>query len=173
MNVNSHLSRFVEVAEEFCLLIENHAEYELREFLNRIREILPRLYLRALDLPDIAIGSDELDREITHEEWAQLFSQLQQLLGASDYYWLVYDPVEFSPPVAGSLSDDLADIWRDLKNGLMHWPDATASIQREIVWEWKFHFHGHWSSHVVDALRAINSLIETHCVGRDGDDKII
>ena len=29
----------------------------------------------------------------------------------------------------------LADVWRGLKNGLLHWTDASDTLRKEIVWQ--------------------------------------
>ncbi len=58
--------------------------------------------------------------------------------------------------------DTLADIWRDLRCGFFFWEEGSNIMKEEAVFEWKMHFHIHWSGHIVDSLRAINSLIESH-----------
>lgn len=57
-----------------------------------------------------------------------------------------------SPPTLGAISDDLSDIWRDLKRGLHLWEDGKC---QGAAWEWRFSFHSHWSLHAVDALREL------------------
>lgn len=54
----------------------------------------------------------------------------------------------------GSLADDLADIWRDLRAGL----DALegGSQWQDVAWEWRFGLQTHWGRHAVEALRALH-----------------
>jgi hypothetical protein len=68
-------------------------------------------------------------------------------------YWEVFDPYKLDQPVAGSLSDDLLDVYRDVRRGLALWEsphDAAA------IWEWRFSLESHWGDHAVDALRALH-----------------
>ncbi|MFN0017905.1 MAG: DUF5063 domain-containing protein [Pirellulaceae bacterium] len=162
---DSSIDEFVATAAEYCSLIEGHQQYSPRDFLAKVRELLPVLYYRALRLPEVESSHDMNHRDITTEQWGQMFVQLQEFLGPQDQYWEIFDPIKkaVDDPNLCSLSDDLADIWRDLKNGLMHWDGVSGSS--DIVWEWHFSFHGHWSDHAVDALRTINWLTEYYDVG--------
>ena len=49
----------------------------------------------------------------------------------------------------GWLTDDLFDIWSDLKDGLLLL-DAGAK-ETDVVWEWRFLFWAHWGGHAVGA----------------------
>ncbi len=161
---------FVESAVEYCSLLEGHRQYPLGDFLERVRELLPVLYYRALRLPDVTSTHNRTYRDITHEQWREMFDRLREYLGRHDQYWLIFDPVkkDVADPNLCNLSDDLADIWRDLKNGLLHWDGGPGSS--EIVWQWRFHFHGHWSDHMAAALRTINWLIEDYDVAETNKD---
>jgi hypothetical protein len=167
--VTSSIDSFAELASSYCSLIEQHREYPTEVFVGRIREILPLLYHQALKLPDVETTDEEIHREISHEEWSRMFASLQHKLGVNDRYWEIYDPLktEHDEAVAASLSDDLADIWRDLKDGLLHWSDGNLATRQQIVWDWHFSFHHHWSDHAVDALRAINWIVECYGVRDD------
>lgn len=165
------IDTFAKLAASYCTLIEQHGDYTTEEFVSRVRDILPQLYHHASRLPDTETTDEELDRDISHDEWSAMFGSLQRKLGVNDHYWEIYDPLklEHDDPVAASLSDDLADIWRDLRVGVTRWNDCADTIRRQIVWDWHFSFHHHWSDHAVDALRAINWITEHYGI-RDAQD---
>ena len=136
------------------------------------------LYIAALSLPNPEPSGDELRAaSIAHEEWLVVFRQLQLKLGPYDFYREIYDPAAFGDPggaidtgdepVVSSLSDDLADIWRDLRSGLRVWDDASADIQSDLVSEWRESFVSHWGQHLVDGLRAIHWWRHVHHVDPD------
>ncbi|TWT56291.1 DUF5063 domain-containing protein [Allorhodopirellula solitaria] len=169
-NLTQQIDSFAVLASSYCTLIEQHDTYTTEEFITRTRAILPQLYHCALGLPDIETTDEDVARNISHDEWSVMFTSLQRKLGINDHYWEIYDPLELDhdQPVAASLSDDLADIWRDLKTGLPSWADCSDTIRKQIVWDWHFSFHHHWSDHAVDALRAINWIAEHYGV-RDAE----
>lgn len=78
---------------------------------------------------------------------------LTALLGESDLYWEVFDPRDLSDPVAGSLLDDLADIYRDLRRGLHI---LSTGSPDDAMWEWRFSFDTHWGNHATDAIRVLH-----------------
>jgi uncharacterized protein DUF5063 len=103
---------------------------------------------------------------LTHEEWSALFKALGEHLGPYALYWDVYDPTKLEPddPVAGSLADDLADIYRDLQDGLRDWGHQDVDRRRNALWQWRFSFESHWGAHAVDAIRAIHWFLNEHYV---------
>jgi hypothetical protein len=77
-----------------------------------------------------------------------------QGFGEFEVYWQAFDPYEEEPLVAGSLSDDLLDVYSDVRHGLDLW--ISQSPRTAAIWEWRFHFDFHWGDYAVDALRALH-----------------
>jgi hypothetical protein len=55
------------------------------------------------------------------------------------------------------IADDVADVWRDVKRGLLalgegHRPD-------DVTWQWRFDFYSHWGRHATEALRALHARL--------------
>jgi|AntDryMetagUQ889_1029465.scaffolds.fasta_scaffold07066_2 hypothetical protein len=82
------------------------------------------------------------------------------VLGDWGIYW-VLDPLAIDdgkpdPEVmAGDLSDDLADIWRDLKAGLRGLDEGGPEMS--IRWEWRWGFYNHWGPHATSALTVLHA----------------
>lgn len=74
-------------------------------------------------------------------------------------YWDVFDPLklEENDPVYWQLPDDLADIYRDIKDNLNLF---EAGHIVEAVWEWRFSFRTHWGQHLLGAQRALHSYLQ-------------
>jgi hypothetical protein len=162
---NKEVLRFRETAKKFCEFIETHKSYRKKEFLTLCAMSLSELYNHALSLRQlISDGEDDSVPQVQHDEWASLSDSLKQKLGDDDVYTVVFDPTNPEPddPVEATLSDDLADIYRDLKNGLMFWDSDSQSGLEEALWEWSFGFEHHWGQHLTKALSAIHWLICLH-----------
>jgi hypothetical protein len=56
--------------------------------------------------------------------------------------------------VAADLADDLADIWRDVKSGLLLYRSENPAA---ASWEWRFHFKAHWGRHATGAMHALQA----------------
>ena len=121
----------------------------------RVMRSLLLLVANALLLPDLEpTTADPLaDPEGLDSECHEVAAAAATL--GADLYWEVFDPRELSEPVAGSLSDDLADIYRDLRRGL-------AAAERDIaeaVWNWRFSYETHWGDHATDAIRTLQRVV--------------
>ena len=139
---------FADEARSYCAFIEHAVELDVGRRLAMARMHLLRLYQAALALPEVE-PPDDVDAGPSPERprgWAGF--------GDLDGYWEVFDPYEQDEPVGGSLSDDLLDVYADVRRGLDLW---DRDVPKEAaIWEWRFHLEAHWGDHAVDALRALH-----------------
>ena len=114
---------------------------------------ITRLYSAGLALPFPETGeSDKEPFEVTESEWQAVFkrSAILQL----DYYSTCEPNLDIKPEyMVGSLSDDIADIYRDVGTGLRMY---RAGHLKEAGWEWSFLFRAHWGTHAADAIRVLH-----------------
>ena len=107
-----------------------------------------------VDLPDV--GKLRTGRQVTGDKYNEIVQRLKRQVGESDYYKKVFDPWKTEDPLYGSISDDLADIWRDLKLGMLVLAKDDAS---NAICEWRFHFFHHWGRfHAAGLLHPLFSL---------------
>ena len=143
-------SKFVEdffhSAVHYCSIIESFDSNQVHKNLKALLVALLDLYSKALYLPEVEPENDEVtDIDI---------SVPQINFNQYDLYWVVFNPYAIEEPVGASLSDDILDIYKDLKKGI-HLFEKNEQV--EAIWIWKFGFEIHWGSHVVDAIRALHS----------------
>lgn len=157
-STNEIVDRFGGVAKRFCDLVESAEQHGRSAFLLRMYQLLPELIHAALQLPDMPPGEESEEVEsarVPKIEWSRIYDALGQVVGDWGIYWQVFDSTEEDEPVAGSLADDFADIYRDLDEGI------KLSIQhppspRNVIWQWRFSFYTHWGKHAIDALQVIH-----------------
>lgn len=159
------VSHFAKSAQEFCSLLEKSASISDKEFVQQAAYLLATLYAAGLSLPTLDNGPEEQQASIedtSFEHTSEIERQTGQKLGKHNLYWEFYDPYDQSNPLTTTLSDDLSDIYGDIKRGLIAYQKGTARSVSAAVWEWKFHFIIHWSDHAVDALRAIHRIVSPY-----------
>ena len=73
-------------------------------------------------------------------------------------YWQVFDPIATpcEEPVAGSIVDDLVDMYQDVARGLVLFDSGDRD---GALWEWAFNFRIHWGEHATGALRALHAYL--------------
>lgn len=146
------VEEFQATAERYCGLFTR--EEPIRESdIWTFRELLLRLifHIIAVESHPRAVKHD--DERPSNEEYASAVQKLKPL--PFDIYRVVFDPHDFAEkdePVVGSLSDDLADIYRDLAGGVAL---ARAGHIDDACFYWAFNYRTHWARHVVSALTAI------------------
>ena len=153
------LDSFEDLARRYCKLLEDEAPIGALVFARECLILLLRLYDGAMQLPETAVGEEGTPR-FSHETWKSMFESISARMPGSDCYWTVFEPLELEPPnpVVGSVADDLADVWRDLKSGLLLIDNGGLKCTNSAVWEWRFSFESHWGRHAVAAITALHAL---------------
>jgi hypothetical protein len=164
--------RFGFVAARYCSLVDTAASLDRAELLLQLYRILPILITEAINLPDVdPFGPDEAEdpndnftdkrvrASLSTDEWNKLYESLKEQLGDADLYWEVFDPTERDEAIEGSLADDVADIYRDLKEGVTLAEKGAASPD-QLIWDWRFGFYSHWGRHATAALKTIHCLLD-------------
>lgn len=141
-------SAFVDQAHPYCDFIERAVDFPLPERLREARLRLLDLYRAGCVLPTVEPpeGFEAGPSPARPDRW-EGFERF-------DTYWEVFDPYVDEAPVASSLSDDLMDVYFDVRRGLDLW--ESNAPRSAAIWEWRFHFDTHWGDHAVDALRALH-----------------
>jgi len=60
-------------------------------------------------------------------------------------------------PVMGDVIDDLADIYKDLKEGLWYLEQGSED---DAVFQWRFSLDVHWSRHIISTMYALHCSTE-------------
>jgi len=156
--MSASVAAFVETAREYCQLIEGHRKGSRKSFLKQIATTLPRLYAGAVHLPSTGASGRVKARRISSTEWQNLFVSLGRKLGRECCYWHCFNPYVREELMAGSLADDFADIYRDIKPALLHYESGRATAQVAAVYEWRSGMLSHWGHHATGALRVLHHL---------------
>ncbi len=150
---------YVRAANDFCDLLANAGNLKRSELLGSLRELLSRLYLYALKLPELeAVYEEGNQKFVTEEEYMVMKDSLSSKLEYLDDYPETGDnDLDGSGmPVVAYLSEDLSDIYQDLKNFIMLYRLGSDQLMNDALWETKFSFETYWGTRLVNALRYIH-----------------
>lgn len=158
-DLSAHVTNFADRAHTYCKTIDRKGDSPLGEWLLSVQVALADVYHAALLLPDIAPATADIAN--TERDSRSLFENLRHYLGEHDVYRMVWDPLDLEDePILAHLSDDLSDVYWDLKEGV----DLIESGAHpaDVIWHWQENLRMHWGRHAVDALRVIHSLRFPH-----------
>jgi hypothetical protein len=153
---------FVAVANEFCKYAEHASELKGDELLKILQRILPLMYLKASLLPQLnPFFEDGNEKFVTESDWNGINDILKEKFGTANDYLEVFDEKinESEGPVVSSISENMADIYQDMKDFLLLYQTGTGEVMNDAVWECRMNFENFWGQKLVNSLRAIHKFI--------------
>lgn len=155
------MEKFIEIAKIFISWVEGSNHHSVEE-LRIVNDLLLSLYSSAFKLKYHPDANELIESRIKHEEWDDIRKGLKDL--PFDEYQEIFDTLDFTEnsSVIGSLSDDLADIYRDLKPAIRKFENGQKVEAEDDI---KRNFEIHWSKHTISALKAIRQYFENNSWG--------
>ena len=138
------ITEFVTMSAEYCRALNSLDQFTPHGFATFSLQLLPMLYVRAFSLPSF----DDYDREavenLSQEEWTRVKLQLSKLFGKNDKYAEQF--TRFGDEATESLSENLADVYQDLKDFTQLIAFGIDDAIVEAVGEVKHNFEDYWDS---------------------------
>lgn len=168
---DKNVIEFVTVAAEFCAFLERAGEMKQSTFIDTSLKILPLLYLKASMLPTVeAIGDETPESYVTEEIYEVLRLNLAELMGEKDDYLDVFveDMVYSDQPIKKSVSEDLVDIYQDIKDFIFVFQLGLNETMNDSLAICQENFGMLWGQKLVNTLRALHDAKygqteEDHC----------
>jgi hypothetical protein len=152
---------FTKVAIEFCSFIEQTDAFEIKLWIDRAHRLLPELYLKAVSLPQLSPAFEELNqRSVTEEDYNFVHQKILVRLGEFDAFEEVFDPnrLEAENSIGESISENISDIYQDVKDFIILLEDGSYEVMYEAIWEVRQSFEQYWGQKLTNTLRAIHFL---------------
>ena len=150
---------FVTVAAEFCKYMEQAEGTRRPTFVDTTLKILPLLYLKATLLPTCeTMGEDLPEHYVTEETYEVLRMTLAGILGEKDDYLDVFvEDMKYSDqPITRYISEDLADIYQDIKDFIFVFQLGLNETMHDALAICQENFRLYWGQKLVNTLRALH-----------------
>lgn len=155
---------FVTVALEFCNFLEKTDERTRDEFTQTCVKLLPLLYLKACLLPDCEPEEiEENEKFVTEEVYEYIRNRIAGLLGDQDAYLEVFhSDMQYSDtPIAACLSENLADIYQDIKDFISVYRLGEEKSMLVALSNCRENFRHYWGQKLVNAQRPLHAICFT------------
>jgi len=152
---------FVTVAVQYCVFLENFEEENSANLTDKLTKLLPLLYLKVSLLPETEMEEDaDPEITVTEELYNFMLSRLENLFGKDDTYLEVFlqDMKYSETPISASISEDLTDIYQDLKNCITIYERGIIENMNDALYVCSENFKIYWGQKLVNVLRALHSL---------------
>ena len=158
---DKNVIEFVTVAAEFCAFLERAKRMKRSTFVDTSLKILPLLYLKASMLPKCeTIGDEAPETYVTEEIYEILRINLSGLMADKDDYLDVFvqDMVYSDQPIKKSISEDLADIYQDIKDFIFVFQLGLNETMNDSLAICQENFGTLWGQKLVNTLRALHDV---------------
>ncbi len=157
LTVTKPVIEMLTVANEYCLFFENAASYKTAEILDYYHKMAPLLYLKGSLLPDMPLNNEaHNERYVTEEDWETVFRELKEKFGNIDTYYVHdhnFDSVE------ASLSDNMADIYQDMKDFIMLYQKNMQIARQNAIANLASQYRWRWGPIASQALTAVHHIL--------------
>jgi hypothetical protein len=156
------IREFVQVAGEFCLLLEQASQKRTGELFNELQQKLPALYMNAARLPMPKYCYEEEPATFVKEDdYAMIHSSLQQK------FELFTGITGMSPGtlpnqhelVSFSMAETFADLYEELKNFVKLYEVGLPQSMNDAIWYCRNSFEHALGIRIADSMKALHSLI--------------
>ena len=152
---------FVTVAAEFCKFLEQAEGMKRATFVDTSLKILPLLYLKASMMPKCEMmGEDMPENFVTEETYEIVRMNLAGILGEKDDYLDVFvsDMKYSDQPITKYISEDLADIYQDIKDFIFVFQLGLNETMNDALAICQENFALYWGQKLVNTLRALHDV---------------
>lgn len=158
-NFEDEIQNFVLAAEHFCEWLENPPKDSADHDPYEAIRLISTLYTGALLLPPVdVVQLHNFDRIPTLGP--EVLDSIRQRLAEFpfQYYWNIRQVLSMdgAEPELGEIADDLGDIYKDVKEGLLAFQSDLKAL---AIWHWHQTWAMHWGAHAVSALRALHEHV--------------
>lgn len=151
------ISEFITIAGEYCRALNCLHQFTVHGFATLLLRILPILYIKALNLPLYEdYDRDSVEKFVTEEEWTRVKLQLSKMFGKTDKFNEQIG--RFENNQTETISENLADIYQDLKDFTQLVALGIDDTIAEGVGEVKYNFEQYWGQRLLNSLKIIHHL---------------
>lgn len=151
---------FVTSAVQLCLLLEHTAEMTKAELIEHLLDTLPLVYLKAHQLPSSGIeADDQIQHFVLEDDYNYVLCGLKQQLQSDDTYLSVLEDGRYTDcPNTAFISEDLADIYQELKDMAGNFQTKNEMVMTNAVELCRDMFRQHWGQKCLQALSALHAI---------------
>lgn len=156
---------FVTVSAEYCKFIEQIETINRKSFIDTALKLLPLLYIKASMLPECEMINDEYpENYVTEETYEVVRMSLRQLMADKDDYMDVFvEDMKYSDqPITRFISEDLADIYQDIKDFVFVFSLGLNETMNDSLVRCKENFEEYWGQKLVNTMRALHEAKYNH-----------
>jgi len=158
---SSEMVGFVSISNKFCLFLEQLKGEDGKAFIELSVKLLSDVYSGILTIGVTEpVFESEGEATVSEEDWSQVYKRISLLLGPYNDILRQAEDEEFdrSELVTHTISEDLADVYQDLRDFTSIYSRGIEELMNDAAWELREHFAEHWGKKLLRSLMALHEL---------------
>ena len=154
----------VSAANEYSVFLEQAKGTDGRDFIKTSVRLLADVYSAMLKIGETEpVYEAAGEPTVTEQEWSDIYQRITLLLGAYNEILRPAEENEFdrSELVTHTISEDLADIYQELKDFTSIYGRGMEEMMNDAAWDLKERFEEHWGKKLLRSLSALHHLYVT------------
>jgi hypothetical protein len=155
---------FLTVSVEFCSYTEHVFEKDRQQFVETMQKLLPLLYIKGIHIPKYEFmednGCEDIPSYVNFENYEIVRNNVAVTMGEYDSFLDVFvEDMKYSDsPILSTISENIADIYQDIKNFVCAYKEGNVDIRFNAIALCKENFRNYWGQKLVNVLRAIHEV---------------
>jgi len=158
---SSEMVSFVTASNGLCQLLEQPQVEEGKSFIRSSVQSLSDIYASFVKLGETApLYESAMEPSVTEEDWAAVYQKILNVLGPYNDYLRPAEEDEFdrSEMVRHTISEDMADLYQELKDFTVIYSRGLEELMNDAAWELGERFTEHWGKKLLRSLLALHDL---------------
>lgn len=158
---SSEMVKFVTSANAYCHLLEEQEGVDGKAFIEQSVKHLSGVYTAILKIAGTdPVFDSQSEPIVTEQEWSMVYQRISMLLGPHNETLRPAEEDEFdrSDLVTHTVSEDMADVYQELRNFSTIYSRGVEELMNDASWELNERFGEHWGKKLLRALTALHDL---------------
>ena len=146
-----NIIEFVTVALEYCAYLEQCEDKKFPDFVSVMQKVLALLYLKAaiVEKP-VILGNSDVPQAVTEAMYQNIQKKVSDLMGEHDDY--------FDGDEATSVSENLADIYQELKDFIMNYKNGNQAVSSDSLYTCLDAFETYWGIKRLNCIKTLHGI---------------
>ncbi|MCB8998933.1 MAG: DUF5063 domain-containing protein [Bacteroidales bacterium] len=152
---------FVRLSKEYCTLLETPLEMEQDEFIRFSLYALPAIYSAMIRLPQVeSIFEEASEKFVTEQDWSEVYRKISAIMEGNNDFLDIPSDEEFdrSELITRKISEDMSDIYQDLRDFLEIYRSAPEEVMNDALWECQNNFLSFWGAKSLRVAASLHKL---------------
>ncbi len=152
---------FVRLAKDYCTLMESETEPEQNIFVQFSLYSLSGIYSSMIKIPQLEPVFDEgSEKFVSEADWSEVYRKIAACMEGNNDFLDIPAENEFdrSELITRKVSEDMADIYQDLRDFLEIYRNSPEDVMNDALWECQNNFSGSWGTKALRVTSALHKI---------------